>query len=60
MKVGDLIQLNVPNVIAIVVGLSSDKDCEIMYFQNGTAWYTWISYDYAMQKRAIFEGRRLR
>ena len=60
MKVGDLIQLNVPKVIAIVVGLSSDEDCEIMYFQNGTAWYTWIPYDYAMQKRAIFEGRRLR
>ena len=60
MKIGDLIQLNVPKVIAIVVGLSSDEDCEIMYFQNGKHWYTWIPYDYAMQKRAIFEGKRLR
>ena len=50
MKVGDLIQLSIPKVIAIVVGLSSDEDCEIVYFKNGKHWYTWIPYDYAVQK----------
>ena len=52
MKVGDLVQLRTmtsPKVIAIVVGLSSDGDCEIIYFRNGKIQYTWIPCELAVR-----------